>query len=181
MKNRKRIAVIGSGTEAHPIFSVPLGQWLATQGYDLINGGGPGVMAETAKAFCSVKERKGMVIGILPARDPCDTPEKRRKYQAPEGYPNAFTDLCIHTHLPYSGIRGKELGSRNHIVVLSADFIVALPGSAGTRSEIELALEYGKPLVIVSPDGEWQEFADKTKVVKTIDEAIKQLQRDHKN
>lgn len=181
MKNRKRIAVIGSGTNSHSTLSVPLGEWLAEQGHDLINGGGQGVMAETAKAFCSVKERKGIVIGILPAADLYETPKKRTKYKIPPGYPNAFTDLCIRTHLPFSGRQGKELGSRNHIVVLSADSIVALPGSAGTRSEIELAMEYRKPLLIVSPNGEWDEFASRAKVVGTIDKAIEQLQHDLKN
>ena len=37
--------------------------------------------------------------------------------------------------------------SRNHLTVLSADAIVALPGGAGTRSEVELALEYHRPLM----------------------------------
>ena len=37
--------------------------------------------------------------------------------------------------------------SRNHLNVLSADVIVALPGGAGTRPEIELALEYRRRLL----------------------------------
>jgi predicted Rossmann-fold nucleotide-binding protein len=37
--------------------------------------------------------------------------------------------------------------SRNHINVLSADAVVALPGGAGTRSEIDLAKRYGIPLI----------------------------------
>ena len=37
--------------------------------------------------------------------------------------------------------------SRNHLNVLTADAVVALPGGAGTRSEVELALEYRRPLM----------------------------------
>ena len=37
--------------------------------------------------------------------------------------------------------------SRNHINVLSSDVIVALPGDAGTLSEVELAVRYERPLI----------------------------------
>ena len=37
--------------------------------------------------------------------------------------------------------------SRNHINVLSADAILALPGGSGTASEVELAVRYGKPVI----------------------------------
>jgi predicted Rossmann-fold nucleotide-binding protein len=32
--------------------------------------------------------------------------------------------------------------------VLSADVVVVLPGGAGTRTELELARRYGKPVVV---------------------------------
>merc|ERR1711924_582440 len=38
---------------------------------------------------------------------------------------------------------GHTILSRNHICVLSADVVVALPGGAGTASEIQLAKQYG--------------------------------------
>ena len=37
--------------------------------------------------------------------------------------------------------------SRNHLNVLSSDVIIALPGSAGTASEVRLARRYQRPLV----------------------------------
>ena len=37
--------------------------------------------------------------------------------------------------------------SRNHINILTSDAIVALPGGAGTASEVALALSYGRPIV----------------------------------
>lgn len=172
IKKRTSIAVIGSGSEPHSDLSAPLGRALAEEGYDLINGGGGGVMHETARAFAAVEKRKGIVIGVLPASHPCDAPDKRENYASPPGYPNAFTELAIRTHLPLSGAKGKDTASRNHIIVLTADFIVALPGSEGTRSEIELALEYGKPLVLLSPNGQWQEYAGRAALVETVDQAV---------
>ena len=133
-------------------------------------------MAETARAFTSVSKRSGKVVGILPASAMCDSPEERKKYSAPSGYPNSYTEIVIRTHLPCVGEDGKMFASRNHIIVLSADFIFALPGSAGTQSEMELALEYGKPLVIISPNGEWEEYASRAAVVNSIKEAVNLFQ-----
>ncbi len=101
-------------------------------------------MAETAHAFTEVTNRKGKVIGVLPSQTSCDSAEERAAYRPPPGYPNSYTEIIIRTHLPDSGSQGKKISSRNHIIVLSADIVIALPGGPGTRSEIELALEYKK-------------------------------------
>ncbi|GJL80304.1 MAG: hypothetical protein NPINA01_32930 [Nitrospinaceae bacterium] len=180
-KHRNVIAVIGSGNDPHHSSSYPLGQWLAENGFDLINGGGQGVMAETARAFTSVSPREGRVIGVLPAAEMLDTPLQRREYQTPPGYPNPYTEMVIRTHLPCVGKQGDEFASRNHIIVLSADFIFALPGSYGTQTEIQLALEYEKPLIIVSPNGEWEEFADRAVVVNRISDAVNRFQEWREN
>ena len=60
----------------------------------------------------------------------------------------AWIELSIRTHLPLSGKRGTETLSRNHINVLTSDFISALPGGPGTASEVELALRYKRPLIL---------------------------------
>lgn len=171
-ERRTIIGIIGSGNLPYPDLSVPLGTWLAEQGFDLINGGGQGVMAEAAQAFCQVNNRKGQVIGVIPSLEHYSTPEQRAGYEAPAGYPNEFTDIIIRTHLPFVGPDGKETASRNHIIILSSDFIFALPGSEGTRTEIELAIEYGKPLIVISPDGEWDEFASESIVVNSVQAAV---------
>ncbi len=176
-KRRTLIGVIGSGSHSYPELSAPLGTWLAKQGLDLINGGGQGVMEEVARTFSEVKNRKGQVIGVIPSLKQTSTPDQRARYQAPSGYPNDFTDIVIRTHLPLVGSEGKETASRNHIIILSSDFIIALPGSAGTRTEIELALEYGKPLILLSPEDEWKEFASRALVVNTVQAAVNQLEK----
>lgn len=130
---------MGSGSEAHEASASRLGRWLAGQGVHLLTGGGGGVMASVSRAFAEVSKRSGLVIGVLPSREGDHT--------APRGYPNPWVEIVLRTHLPYSGTRGRDPLSRNHINILSSDVIVALPGSAGTSSEVHLALEYGKPLI----------------------------------
>ena len=176
-ENRPLIGVIGSGSETYPAFSVPLGRWLAEKDCDLINGGGGGVMSSVAQAFAEISSRKGRVIGVIPANDPCDTQEGRSAYSPPKGYPNPWVDVPIYTHLHLSGDSGKETASRNHIIILSAEKIVAFPGGAGTRSEIQLAMEYRKPLIIFNPNGEWDEFkSEPTPVVKDLGDVLQWLE-----
>lgn len=130
------VGVMGSGTATHARRSTQLGQWLAGRGVHLLTGGGGGVMAAVSKAFYEVSERRGLVIGILPSAESSIRPKA--------GYPNRWVEIPIFTHLPLSGTQGTELASRNHMNVLSSDVIVALPGSAGTASEVSLAVRYGR-------------------------------------
>ena len=173
--NRPMIAVIGSGENEHPNLSIPLGRWLAENGYNLIHGGGGGVMISTARAFSSVKKREGLVIGVIPSSSNCSLEAGRRSYASPQNYPNPYTEVVIRTHLHLSGSMGKELASRNHIIILSADKIIALPGGNGTKSEIELAIEYKKPLILLSPSGEWDNYENQTPLVKTVEEATEKI------
>lgn len=172
IRNRSLIAVIGSGKDPHHSLSSPLGQWLAERGFDLINGGGHGVMAETAQSFTSVINRKGLVVGILPGSSKHENVEEYEEHAPPPGYPNPYTEIVIRTHLPFVGEQGNMMASRNHIIVLSADFVFALPGRQGTRTEIELALEYDKPMIIISPNGEWNEYEERAVVVNSVQDAV---------
>jgi predicted Rossmann-fold nucleotide-binding protein len=98
-------------------------------------------METVCRAFHSVNERVGRIVGIIPGT------VDDGGHQAMPGYPNPWIEIPIHTHLPLSGERGTELASRNHINVLTANVLVALPGSHGTASEVRLAVQYEKPLV----------------------------------
>ncbi len=89
-------------------------------------------MAAVSEAFYNTPNRQGRVIGIIP----CVQGEPA---VAPGGYPNPWVETAIFTHLWKSS---AEVESRNHINILSSDAIVALPGSDGTQSEVELALKY---------------------------------------
>ncbi len=169
--HKKVLGVIGSGSKPWDEFSLPLGHWIAEQGFHLVNGGGGGVMEAVARGFQSHKGPHGLVLGVLPADKTCATAEERSRLAPPSGYPNQHIDVPIRTHLELSGSRGMEPGSRNHIVVLTADVVIALPGADGTRSEIQLCLEYRKPLVILNINQAWNAFTGTGAVlVDSLDE-----------
>ena len=132
------VGVLGSGTETHQELSAPLGAALAGMKVHLLTGGGGGVMGAVSEAFARESDREGLVLGVLPGD---------ATGASPSGYPNPWVELPIRTHLPFSGDQGKDPMSRNHLNVLSADVLIALPGDAGTRSELELALRYSRPVV----------------------------------
>jgi uncharacterized protein (TIGR00725 family) len=142
MSERSRlpiVGVMGSGTAPHTERAGAVGRWLAQQGVHLLTGGGGGVMAAVSRAFFEVPDRRGAVIGILPGSADAEIPSR--------GYPNPWVEIAICTHLPLSGELGTDPLSRNHINVLSSDVLLALPGGAGTASEVRLALRYGRPLI----------------------------------
>ena len=150
---RRVVAVIGSGVVADP-GCAEVGRLIASLGFDLLTGGGRGVMDAVSRAFYETSPRQGIVIGVVPAAvEPLEAIEQRTahggpvEYEVPAGYPNEWVELAIYTHLPDSGPDGTLRSSRNHINVLSADAIVALPGREGTESEISLATQYGVPIV----------------------------------
>jgi len=133
------VGVMGSGSSVDEARARRLGRWLAREGVHLLTGGGGGVMAAVSRAFVGVRPRRGRSIGVLPA-------DKSRRAPRP-GYPNAWVEIPIVTHLPASGEAGETPQSRNHLNVLSADIVVVMAGAAGTRSEARLALRYGRPVV----------------------------------
>jgi predicted Rossmann-fold nucleotide-binding protein len=148
---RPIVAVIGSGRSADPCCA-EVGRLIATLGFDLLTGGGRGVMEAVSRAFYETSPRSGLVVGVIPARvhglaQIEDRTAADVVYEPPPGYPNDWVEIAIYTHLPDSGEKGTLRSSRNHINVLSADAIVALPGREGTESEVWLAKQYGVPVI----------------------------------
>jgi predicted Rossmann-fold nucleotide-binding protein len=144
------VAVIGSGRTRDPHCEA-VGQLIASLGVDLLTGGGRGVMEAVSRAFFN-SPRQGIVLGIIPARvHGLEQIEDRTAavvdYDPPHGYPNEWVELPIYTHLPDSGQEGTLRSSRNHINVLTADALVAMPGREGTESEVWLAKQYGVPVM----------------------------------
>ena len=163
--SRVTIGVMGSGTDAHEELAVPLGQLLARLGVNLLTGGGAGTMTAVGRAFREARPEIGITLGVIPSADE-ESPGTPRP-----GYPNPFVELPILTHLPHSAAYGKGDLSRNHINVLSSTAIVALPGAEGTTSEVELACEYGIPLVAFCADpSQVTRFPKEVRRLTTLDE-----------
>ncbi|MCP4836830.1 MAG: hypothetical protein GY895_18920, partial [Phycisphaera sp.] len=117
------LGVMGSGQHEHAELSEPLGIAIARAGWHLLTGGGNGVMASTSRAFTRTHPRAGLALGILRGDvDGTLLPD----------YPNEHVEIPIATHLAGGE---TEFGSRNHLNVLTADVVLALPGSVGTRAE----------------------------------------------
>jgi len=145
---KKVVSVIGghSCTEEVEQIAHNLGKNLAKVVEILISGG----LSGTMKAVCSgFKAGGGLTIGILPG------------YNKNEA--NPFVDIVIPTGLGLA---------RNVLVVKSADVVVALPGEAGTLSEIAYCLQFGIPVISLKS---W----DIPGVIKveTAEEAIKEVKR----
>ncbi|MBD3383456.1 TIGR00725 family protein [candidate division KSB1 bacterium] len=127
MPKQPVIGVMGGAAVTETVFdqACELGQRIAGQGWILLNGGrNAGVMLASAKG---AKEKKGVTIGILPGAD---------KTKA-----NPYIDIAIATNMA---------DARNLINVLSSDVIIACPGSAGTLSEIALALKNNRRVIALN-------------------------------
>ena len=98
-----------------------LGKKLAGVVGILVSGGLSGVMSAVCQGF---KASGGLTIGIIPGYDKSNA--------------NPFVDIVIPTGLGLA---------RNVLVVKSADVVIALPGEAGTLSEIAYCLQFGIPVV----------------------------------
>ena len=121
-----------------------LGKKLAKVVGILVCGGLSGTMKAACQGF---KTAGGVTIGIIPSYDKNDA--------------NKYVDIVIPTGLGLA---------RNVVVVKSADVVVALPGEAGTLSEIAYCLQFGIP--VISLDS-W-DISGVIKV-KTVEEAINKV------
>ena len=117
------VAVIGGHDCSAKVASMAreLGRGLVEVADVLVCGGLKGVMAAVCEGF---KSKGGMTIGILPTYH--------------KAHANPFVDIAIPTGLGLA---------RNVLVVKTADVVVALPGKAGTLSEIAYCLQFCIPVI----------------------------------
>ena len=129
MKRQPIIGVMGGAAVEPEVVKAAytLGRLIAENGWVLLNGGrNAGVMAASSQGAA---DHGGLTVGILPD---ADTSQAARHIQIP---------ICT------------GMGSaRNTINVLSSDIVVACTGSAGTISEIALALKHGKTVITLDFD-----------------------------
>lgn len=158
------VGVMGSGAAAWAEYAVPLGRHVAGRGAHLLTGGGGGTMAAVAQAYCETPGRRGLSIGILPSQ-----PHPALGYVLKPGYPNPWIEIPIVTPLGTYAGEADEALTRNHVNVLTADAVVALPGAVGTHQEIRLSQRFGKPIVLFGPAAEFADFAGAVAIAAAID------------
>lgn len=126
MARKPVVGVMGGGSNRPAVDAEAqqLGALIAERGWILLNGGGDaGVMAASARG---AKEHGGTVIGVLRG--------KTTRGASPD------LDIAILTGMG---------DARNVINVLTSDVVIACPGRAGTMSEVALALNADKRVILL--------------------------------
>ncbi len=123
LRKRMRIGVIGgsSADNRSLLVAYKVGQLIAQSGAILVCGGLGGIMEAAASG---AKSAEGMTVGIIPGRNPEEA--------------NPHIDLPIATGMGYT---------RNSLVAMNADALIAIAGEYGTLSEIAYGNIYGKRVV----------------------------------
>jgi uncharacterized protein (TIGR00725 family) len=123
LRQRIRIAVIGGSRPGRQAAEAALevGRLLARAGAAVVCGGLGGVMEAACRG---AREEGGLVIGILPGDSPAGA--------------NPWVDVPIATGLGYT---------RNALVVMNADAVIAVDGEYGTLSEIAYGKIHGRKVV----------------------------------
>ena len=149
VKQKITVSVIGSHNKNVKVDQLAhkTGNIVAKMGYILVCGGLSGVMEAACKG---AKEADGLTIGLLPGISKKDA--------------NPYVDIALPTTIGFA---------RNAMVACSADIIVALPGSHGTRSEICYGLVYGRPVIDL---GNWNiEGMIKIAGIKELEKSLRTL------
>lgn len=123
IRDRVRIAVIGGSRPGRQAVEAAceVGRLIARAGAVVVCGGLGGVMEAACRG---AREEGGLAIGILPGASPADA--------------NPWVDVAVATGLGYT---------RNALVVMNADAVVAVDGEYGTLSEITYGKIHGKKVV----------------------------------
>jgi uncharacterized protein (TIGR00725 family) len=122
-RQRTRVAVIGGSRPGRAALdqAFEVGRLLGGRGAVLVCGGLGGIMEAAARG---ARTAGGLTVGILPGADVRDA--------------NPSIDIPVATGLGYT---------RNSLVVMNADAVIAVDGEYGTLSEIAYGLIYGKKVI----------------------------------
>jgi uncharacterized protein (TIGR00725 family) len=143
IRNKVRIGVIGGASpeDKWRQMAFEVGTHIAKNNAVLVCGGLGGVMEAAAKG---AKQAGGLTLGILPGASRHDA--------------NPYIDIAIATGLGYT---------RNSLVAMNADVLIAVDGQYGTLSEIAYGIIYGKKIIGI---GTWA--IQGVQVVSSAEEAV---------
>ncbi len=135
MTRKPIVAVVGAATVTEDIADIAydVGQSIARAGWNLLCGGGQGVMLAACRGFAEARQLESQVaVGILPSDD--------------ADFANEYVDVAIPTGLGWA---------RNAVVARAGDAMIAVAGGSGTLSELAYAWQMQKPIVVMGDSGGW--------------------------
>jgi uncharacterized protein (TIGR00725 family) len=143
LRDKIRIGVIGGAKPDDKFRKIAfeVGQLIAEKGAILVCGGLSGVMEAAARG---AKTAGGVSVGILPGNSPEDA--------------NRYIDVPIATGMGYS---------RNSLLVMNSDVLIAIDGEYGTLSEIAYGCVHEKKIFGI---GTWD--IEGVTPVKTAEQAV---------
>ncbi|MGD2295231.1 MAG: TIGR00725 family protein [Candidatus Aminicenantes bacterium] len=123
IRDRIRVGVIGGADPAEEWLQTAfeIGRLIAERGAVLVCGGLSGVMEAAAKG---AKQAGGLTLGILPGNSPNDA--------------NPYIDISVATGMGYT---------RNSLVAMNADILIAVNGQYGTLTEVAYGFIYEKKII----------------------------------
>jgi uncharacterized protein (TIGR00725 family) len=150
LRHKIRIGVIGGASPESKDRQIAydVGKGIAEKGAILVCGGLSGIMEASSRG---AKQKGGLTIGILPGNVHKDA--------------NAYIDIPIATGLGYT---------RNSLVAMNADVLIAVGGQYGTLTEIAYGNIYGKKVIGI---GTWD--IQGVESVETAEEAIDLALKDY--
>ena len=149
--NKKiRIGIIGGAKpdEKSRTLAYTVGQLIAEKGAIVVCGGLSGIMEAASRG---AKQAGGLTIGILPGNSPGDA--------------NPYIDIPIATGLGYT---------RNSLVAMNSDILIAIDGQYGTLTEIAYGCIYRKKVIGL---GTWD--IEGVIEVKSAEEAVNLAFKDY--
>lgn len=143
IRDRIRVGVIGGANpeDEWRQLAFDIGRLVAERDAVLVCGGLGGVMEAAARG---AKKAGGLTLGILPGSTPSDA--------------NPYIDIAVATGMGYT---------RNSLVAMNADILIAVDGQYGTLTEIAFGLIYGKKIIGI---GTWE--IQGVQMAETAQEAI---------
>jgi len=122
-RKKIRVGIIGGARASGKSLEAAnrVGRLIAGKGAILVCGGLGGVMEAAARG---AEEEGGLTVGILPGNKPSDA--------------NPHIDIPIATCMGYS---------RNSLVAMNSDVLIAVDGEYGTLSEIAFGCIFGKKVI----------------------------------
>lgn len=120
-----------------------LAEAIAVREWNLLTGGGGGTMQAVTNSYNRFKKSHCRSIAVRP------------KGRGNTANADVLIDSGVEFGTHWDDKEHLVGDSRNHLNVRIADVVVALPGMYGTQSELDLAVQHGKPCIAFLPcDGD---------------------------